>query len=240
MRKRGLRVAATPVPQAQMLEHIKPDLEAQGINLVITVTSNYDVPNRALNDGTVDANFFQHIPFMEEQIAKYHYKIESMGKIEIEPMGVYSKKLSSISGLKEGDTIAIPSDVTNQARALLLLEDHGLIKLKDSTNYHSTTNDITYNPKNLRFMKVKAYKVSSALSEVAAAAMNTNCALEAGLSPTKDALILESKNSPYANILAIRSGDKRERLQALKEALTSEKMRKFILEKYHGDVLPAF
>ena len=241
LKKRGLKVAATPVPQAEMLEFIKPDLAEQGINLIIVTTNNYNVPNRALNDKTVDANFFQHIPFMDEQIKKYHYKIESLGKIEIEPMGIYSKHIRSLSALPEHAVIAIPSDPTNEARALLLLQDHGIIQLRDPKNVHSTIKDVTYNPKRIRFLKFKANELIGSLPEVTAAAINTNFVLEAGLSPIKDSLALESKNSPYANIIAIRIGEgKKHRIQALKKAMTSEKMRQFILEKYNGAVLPAF
>ena len=238
---RGFKVAATPVPHAQMLEFIKPDLKAQGIDLVIIVTDDYNIPNRALANKEVEANFFQHIPFMEEQIKQFHYSIESLAKIEIEPMGIYSKKITSLSQLEEGSVIGIPNDPTNEARALLLLQSEGLIRLDDSNNLTATILNIAENPKNLKFIEADAAMLPRSLDDVAAAVINTNYALGAGLSPLKDALALESKNSPYANIIAIRIGDEnRPEIQALKDAMTSDKMRQFILDTYKGAVLPAF
>ncbi len=237
----GLKVAATPVPHAQMLEFIKPDLEAQGIHLNIIVTDDYNIPNRALADKEVDANFFQHIPYMDAQIAQFHYSIESAGKIELEPMGVYSKKIGSLSDLENGSTIAIPNDPSNEARALMLLEKQGLIKLSTTNILEATPLSISDNPKQLKFIEVDAAMLPRSLQDVDAAVINTNYALEANLSPSKDALALESKDSPYANILTIRIGDEnRPDIVALKAAMTSDKMRAFILEKYQGAVLPAF
>jgi len=236
-----LKVAATPVPHAQMLEFIKPDLKEKGIDLDIIITEDYNMPNRALADREIEANFFQHIPFMEAQIKQFHYPIESIAKIEIEPMGIYSKKVHSLAELKENATIAVPNDPTNEARALLLLQYAGLITLDNANNLQATVLNIVKNPRHFKFIEVDAAMMPRALQDVDAAAINTNYALEAKLSPTKDALILESKNSPYANVIAIRAGEQnRPDIQALKEAMTSEKMRMFILKKYDGAVLPAF
>ncbi len=237
----GLKVAATPVPHAQMLEFIKPDLKAKGINLIIVVTDDYNMPNRALAQKEVDANFFQHIPFLEEQIRQFHYRIEDFGAIEIEPMGIYSKKITSLSDLKNKATIAVPNDPSNEARALLLLQDQGLITLDDPKNLNATVANIKSNPKQLKFVEVDAAMLPRSLPDVEAAVINTNYALEAKLNPSKDALVLESKDSPYANILAIRIGDEnRPDLIALKEAMTSDKMRDFIEKTYKGAVIPAF
>jgi D-methionine transport system substrate-binding protein len=239
--KEGLKVAATPVPHAQMLEYIKPDLEAQGIHLKIIITDDYNMPNRALADKEVEANFFQHLPFLDQQVKEFHYPIESIGAIEIEPMGVYSKKIQALSELKQGATIAIPNDPTNEARALLLLQAQGIIELDRSDNLKATTLNIKKNPKNIKFIEVDAAMTARALSDVEAAVINTNYALSAGLSPLKDALAIESKDSPYANILVVRIGDRnRPDIEALKVAMTSEKMRAFILETYKGAILPAF
>src|SRR3990167_4323184 len=239
--KNGFKVAATPVPHAQMLEFVKPELKAQGIDLIIVVTEDYNMPNRALANGEVEANFFQHIPFMEEQIKQFHYQIESIAKIELEPMGIYSKKIHSLSELKDHATIAIPNDPTNEARALLLLQSQGIIELEDSQNLQSTVLNITDNPKHIKFIEVDAAMLPRSLEDVDAAAINTNYALEAKLSPLKDALALEGKDSPYANVIAIRIGDEhRPEIEALKTAMTSEKMREFILNKYKGAVIPAF
>jgi len=239
--KGKFKVAATPVPHAQMLEFVKPDLKAQGIDLKIIVTEDYNVPNRALANKEVDANFFQHIPFMEEQIKEFHYPIESIAKIEIEPMGIYSRTIHSLSDLQEGASIGIPNDPTNEARALLLLQSQGLIELDDPNNLTATVLNISSNPKNLQFIEADAAMLPRSLDDVSAAAINTNFALEAGLSPLNDALALEGKDSPYANVIAIRMGDEeRPEILALKAAMTSDKMRQFILDKYKGAVLPAF
>jgi D-methionine transport system substrate-binding protein len=239
--KNGFKVAATAVPHAQMLGFVKPDLKAQGIDLIIIVTDDYNMPNRALADHEVDANFFQHIPFMEEQIKQFHYAIESIAKIELEPMGIYSKKIHSLSELKDNATIAIPNDPTNEARALDLLQKHGIIQLDDPHNLQATVLNITDNPKHIKFLEVDAAMLPRSLEDVDAAAINTNYALEAKLSPLKDALVLESKDSPYANVIAIRIGDEnRPEIEALKTAMTSEKMREFIINKYKGAVIPAF
>ncbi len=239
--KEGLRVAATPVPHAQMLEFVKPQLKEEGIDLVIIVTENYNMPNRALADHEIDANFFQHIPFLEEQIRQFHYEIESLAKIEVEPMGIYSKKIHSLSQIKDGATVAIPNDPTNEARALLLFQKHGLIELHDKDKLTATVLDIGYNPKKLKFIEVDASMLPRTLQDVEVAAINTNYAMQAGFSPLKDALAIEGKDSPYVNIIAIRTGtENRPDIVALKKAMTSEKMKKFILEKYKGAVIPAF
>lgn len=239
--EKGLKVAATPVPHAQMLEFIKPTLEAEGINLIIIVTDDYNMPNRALSGHEVDANFFQHIPFMNEQIAQFHYQIESIAKVEIEPMGIYSKKVSSLADIPDNSTIAIPNDPSNEARALLLLQAKGIIGLDSTDNLRMTIMNISKNPKHIKFIEIDAAMLPRSLDDVAAAVINTNYALEAKLNPTKDALALEDKNSPYANVIAVRTGDEnRPDIQALKAAMTSEKMKEFILKKYKGAVLPAF
>ncbi len=239
--KNGLKVAATPVPHAQMLEFVKPDLKAQGIDLIIVVTDDYNIPNRALANHEVEANFFQHIPFMEEQIKQFHYSIESIAKIELEPMGIYSKKIKSLSDLKDNAIIAVPNDPTNEARALLLLQAHDVIELDNSHNLQATVLNITKNPKHIKFVEVDAAMMPRSLEDVDAAAINSNFALQANLSPLKDALVLESTDSPYANIIVVRTGDEnRPDIQALKTAMTSEKVREFILQKYKGAILPAF
>jgi len=237
----GLKVAATPVPHAELLEFVKPDLKGQGIDLNIIVTEDYNMPNRALADKDVEANFFQHIPFLEQQITQFHYPIVSIGPIELEPMGIYSKKIRSLSDLKDGAKIAVPNDPTNEARALLLLQDHGVIQLQNSEDLSSTILNISSNPKNIKFIEVDAAMLPRSLTDVDAAAINTNYALEAGLSPLKDAIVLESKDSPYANVIAVREGDEnRPDIIALKKAMTSDKMREYIEKKYKGAVIPAF
>lgn len=239
--KQELKVAATPVPHAQMLEFIKPDLKAKGIHLNIIVTDDYNMPNRALAQQEIDANFFQHLPFLEEQLREFHYRIQDFGAIEIEPMGIYSKKIKSIDDLNEGATIAIPNDPTNEGRALLLLQSQGLITLDSPKNPHATIVNIKTNAKMFKFIEINAAMLPRSMDDVDAAVINTNYALAANLNPEKDALALENKDSPYDNILVIRIGDeKRPDLIALKAAMTSDKMRAFIEKTYKGAVLPAF
>lgn len=239
--KNELKVAATAVPHAQILEFVKSDLKAQGIDLTIIVAADYNIPNRALADKEVDANFFQHLPFLEEQIKQFHYPIESIANIELEPMGIYSKKIKSLSDLKDNATVAVPNDPTNEARALLLFQAHGLIELDNSNSLQATVLNITKNPKQIKFIEVDAPMVPRSLEDVDAAVINSNFALEANLSPLKDSLFLESKDSPYANILVVRIGDEtRPDVQALKAAMTSEAVKEFILKKYKEAILPAF
>jgi D-methionine transport system substrate-binding protein len=239
--KNGFKVAATPVPHAQLLEFVKPDLKAQGIDLIIITTDDFNMPNRALANHEIDANFFQHIPFLDEQIRQFHYPIESIAKIEIEPMGIYSKKIHSLSELKSNAKIAIPNDPTNEARALMLLQGQGIIQLDDPDNMQATVLNITDNPKEIQFIEVDAAMLPRSLGDVDAAAINTNYALEAKLSPVNDALVLESKDSPYANVIAIRTGEEnRPEIEALKAAMTSEKMREHILNNFNGAIIPAF
>lgn len=240
-KNQGFRVAATPVPHAQMLEAIKPDLQAEGIDLVIVVTDDYNIPNRALAQGEVDANFFQHLPFLVDQIAEFHYPITSAAKIEIEPMGIYSKKISALAELKQDATIAIPNDPTNEARALLLLQQQGLIQLDNPNNLQATVLNIAHNPKNIRFLEIDAAMLPRSLEEVDAAAINSNYAMQAGLDPLKNALAKESNDSPYVNILAVRIADEHDpKIEALKKAMTSPKMREFILKTYKGAIIPTF
>ncbi|MBM3191069.1 MAG: ABC transporter substrate-binding protein [Chlamydiae bacterium] len=240
-KKEGLKVAATPVPQAEMLEFIKSDLKKEGVDLIVIVTDDYNMPNRALAEKEIDANFFQHLPFLEEQIKQFHYPLVSYAKIEVEPMGIYSKKWTSLQELPEGAKIAIPNDPTNEARALFLLEKAHLIELDDPNNLQATPLNIKTNPKHFQFLEVDAAMTVRSLQDVDAAAINTNYALEVKLSPEKDALILEGKDSPYVNVLVIHAGDEnRKDLELLKQAMTSDKMKAFILEKYKGAVIPAF
>jgi len=239
--KGDLKVAATAIPHAEMLEYIKPDLAKKGIDLTIIVTDDYNLPNRALADKDVDANFFQHVPFMNSQAQEFSYPIESIASIEIEPMGIYSKKIHALSELRDKALIALPNDPTNEARALILLQREGLITLDNSANLQATITNIVSNPKLLQFLELDAAMLPRTLQDVDAAIITTNYALAAGLTPQKDALAIEDKDSPYANVLVVRIGEEnRPDIQALKEALTSETMRQFILKTYHGAVLPAF
>jgi len=236
-----LKVSATSAPHAKMLEHIKDDLAKQGITLEIQVIDDYNIHNRSLNEKEVDANFFQHIPYMEAQMAEFGYDLEVLAKVHIEPMGIYSEKITSLDELKDGAVIAIPNDPSNEARALALLHRNGVIELNDVNNQSATVLDIKNNPKNITFQEMEAAALPMVLQDVDCAVINTNFALQKGLSPTKDAIAIEDADSPYVNILTIRKGEgNREDLKALADALTSEKMKKFIENNYNGEIVPVF
>jgi lipoprotein, YaeC family len=236
-----LRVGATPVPHAEILEFVKPILKEKGINLEIVEFTDYVQPNKALNDGSIDANFFQHVPYMEEFEKNNNMKLVALVKVHVEPMGVYSKKVKSLEELKDGATISIPNDPTNEGRALLLLQKNGLIKLKDSTSLTATPIDIAENPKNLKFSELDAAQLPRTLQDVDASVINTNFALEAGLNPLKDAIAIEDKDSPYANVLTVRPDNKDDpAIKTLAEVLNSPEVKKFIEDKYQGAIVPAF
>lgn len=239
-----ITVGASPVPHGEILEQAKPLLEKEGIDLKIIEFTDYVKPNLALNDKELDANFFQHVPYMDKFASEHKMDLVSAGKVHIEPMGIYSKTITDKnldSVLPNGSKIAIPNDPSNSGRALLLLEKTGLIKLKDPNNIYATKTDIVSNPKNLEFVELEATQLPRSLDDVALAVINTNFALEAGLNPVKDALFLEDKDSPYANIITVRKGDEsRPEIQKLMKALQSEEIKKFIDDKYKGAILPAF
>ncbi len=234
-----LKIAATPTPQAVILEYVKPKLEKEGVTLKIIQMNDYNLPNRALSEKEVDANFFQHIPFMDEQIKIFGYKIKCYARIEIEPMGLYSKKITSLKDLPEKATVAVPNDPTNEYRALALMEKEGIITLKPQAKLSATVASIATNPKNLVFLEVDAAMLPRSLPSVDLAAIPTNFALQAGLNPDKDALSLESKDSPYVNIIAIRDGTGDDpRLEKLRKVLLADDVRKFIEEKFEGAIIP--
>ena len=237
-----LKVGATAVPHAEILEVVKPLLEKEGINLEIVEFNDYVQPNLALNDKELDANFFQHEPYLKNFMEEHkEVKLKSALGVHIEPMGVYSKKVKDLKDLKDGAAIAIPNDPTNGGRALLLLQKAGLLKLKDGVNEKATVQDVTENPHNFKFQEVEAAQVPRTLDDVDAAVINTNYAMQVNLVPTKDALIMEDNTSPYVNILAVRDGDEqRPEIQALVKALQSKEVKDFINEKYKGAVVPAF
>lgn len=235
-----LKVGATPVPHAEILEFIKPDLEKEGIDLQIVQFTDYVTPNSALNDGSLDANFHQHKPFLDSLINDRGYALTPIANIHVEPIGLYSSKFKNIDELPNGAVIAIPNDPSNGGRALLLLEAEKLIKLADSTNLQATELDIVENPKELKIKPVEAALLPRTLGDVDAAVINGNYALQAGLN-SADALILEGAQSPYANILVVQSSKvDDENLQKLKNVLQSQKVKDFIQEKYKGEIVPAF
>ena len=236
-----LTVAASPTPHAEILKQCVPILKEQGIDLVVNEYSDYVIPNTAVEDGDEDANYFQHIPYLDGFNATRGTHLVNVAAVHIEPMGVYAGKTASLEELADGATIAVPSDATNEGRALLLLETQGLIKLADSTNLSSTPNDIVENPKNLEFVEMEAAQIPSSLADVDLAVINSNYALGAGLNPTEDALVLESADSPYVNVLVVKEGNEEApAVLALIEALHSDTIRTYIEETYGGAVIPAF
>ncbi|WP_337471156.1 MetQ/NlpA family ABC transporter substrate-binding protein, partial [Mitsuokella jalaludinii] len=199
-----LKVGATAVPHAEILETAKPLLEKEGIKLDIVEFNDYVQPNLALNDKELDANFFQHDPYLQNFMEEHkEVKLVSAGGIHIEPMGIYSKKVKDLKDLKDGATISIPNDPTNGGRALLLLEKAGLLKLKDGVKEKATLQDIAENPKNFKFQEVEAAQVPRTLDDVDAAIINSNFAMQVQLDPTKDSLFIEDSTSPYVNIVAV-------------------------------------
>lgn len=236
-----LKVGATAVPHAEILQFIKPTLAQQGIDLQIIEFTDYVKPNLALADKELDANYFQHLPYLEKINKERNLNLQAVVKVHIEPMGVYSKKVKSLQEVTNGAVVAIPNDPTNGGRALALLEKAGLLQLKAGVGVNGTVQDITGNPHNLQIKEIEAAQLPRALDDVALAVINTNYALEAKLVPTKDALYIEPKDSPYANVLVVRAGDEqREEIQKLVQVLTSPEVKEFIEEKYQGAVVPAF
>ena len=236
-----LTVAASPTPHAVILEQCVPILAEQGIDLVINEYSDYVVPNTAVEDGDEDANYFQHIPYLEEFNETRGTHLVDVASVHIEPMGVYAGKTASLEELADGAVIAIPNDATNEGRALLLLEAQGLITLDDSSNLTATPNNIVDNPKNLEFREIEAQTLPSSLPDLDLAVINSNYALGAGLNPTTDALAIESSDSPYVNVLVVKEGNENnEAIQALVEALHSDTIRDYITETFDGAVVPAF
>lgn len=236
-----LVVGATPVPHAEILNIVKPILKAKGIDLQIKEFTDYVTPNLALNDKQIDANFFQHVPYMNEFAKEKGIKLVALTKVHVEPMGAYSKKIKKAADIKEGAVIAVPNDATNEGRALLLLQKQGLIKLKDSKGLAQTPLDITDNPKKLQFKELEAAQLPRVLDDVDVAIINTNYALDAGFNPVKQALFIEDKNSPYANILTVRpDNQKAPAILELSKALNSPAVKKFIQSKYKGAIVPAF
>lgn len=239
-----ITVGASPSPHAEILEAIKPELEAQGYELKVVEYSDYVQPNVALSEGDLDANYFQHLPYLENYNTENGTDLASAGAIHFEPMGLYAGKSSNITNVPDGAKIAVPSDATNEARALLLLQDQGVIKLTDGVGLEATANDIVENPHNVELVEVEAAAVPRSLQDVDFGVINGNYALSAGLD-TSATLASEGADSEaaqtYANIIAVRNGDENsEKTQALLKALTSDTARKFIEDTYKGSIIPVF
>jgi D-methionine transport system substrate-binding protein len=238
-----LVVGASNTPHAIILEEAKPLLKEKGIDLEIVKYSDYVMPNEALESGDLDANYFQHIPYLELQIKEKGYDFVNAGGIHIEPIGIYSKKYKSLDKLPKGAHIIISNSVSDHGRILTMLEKEGLIKLKEGVDKDAATlKDIVENPKNLEFDPDYEPALLPQIfnnGEGDAVLINSNFAIDAGLNPLEDAIAIEDKESPYVNVIAVRSGDEdKEEIKALVEVLHSEKIQNFILDKWGGAVVP--
>lgn len=236
-----ISVAATAVPHAELLEFVKPALAKEGVELKIKVFTDYVQPNVQVAEGRLDANFFQHQPYLDQFNASRGTTLVSIAGVHVEPFGAYSSKIKKLDELSEGAQVVIPNDATNGGRALLLLQKAGVIKLKDGAGITATVKDIAENPKGIKVRELEAATLPRVLAQVDLALINTNYALEAGLNPTKDALVIEGADSPYVNIL-VTTAEKKDNadLQKLAKALHTPEVKKFIADQYKGAVVPAF
>jgi D-methionine transport system substrate-binding protein len=236
-----LNVAATAVPHAEILEFVKPALAKDGVELNVKVFTDYVQPNVQVAEKRLDANFFQHQPYLDEFNKSRGTELTSVAGVHVEPFGAYSSKIKDLKELPQGANVVIPNDATNGGRALLLLQKAGIITLKDASNILATPKDIAENPKAIKLRELEAATLPRVLSQVDLALINTNYALEAKLNPTEDALIIEGSDSPYVNILVARADNQDSAaMQKLAKALNSPEVKAFILEKYQGAVVPAF
>lgn len=237
-----IKVAASATPHAEILEEAKGILEKEGYQLEVTVFNDYVQPNEVVESNDFDANYFQHIPYLDSFNEEKGTHLVNAGGIHYEPFGIYPGTKKSLDELEEGDTIAVPNDTTNEARALLLLQDNGVITLKEGAGLNATVNDIEENAKNIKIEELEAAQVSRVVDEVAFVVLNGNYALEAGFSVKKDAIAYEESDSEaaktYVNVIAVKEGnEENEAIQALVKALKSEDIKKFIDEKYDGAVI---
>ncbi len=241
-----ITVAASPTPHAEILNNVVKSLvEKDGYTLVVKEFTDYVQPNTATEEGEVDANYFQHKPYLDNFNEEQGTHLVSVEGIHFEPFGLYPGKTKSLSDLQDGATVAVPNDATNEARALLLLQSAGLIELKDPEDINATTKDITSNPKNLQFKELEAAVVPTVIADVDIAALNGNYAIQAGFDPTADTLATEKAGDlaadTYQNILVVKEGNENtDKTQELKKALKSDEVRDYINETYKGAVVPVF
>ncbi|MER7656256.1 MetQ/NlpA family ABC transporter substrate-binding protein [Streptomyces albidoflavus] len=237
-----LVVGATPTPAGEILEYVRKNLAKDaGLELDIKEFTDYVLPNTALQEGTLDANLYQHKPYLDEFNQSKGTELVALDEIYLPPTGVYSEKVKDIADLRKGATVAVPNDVTNEGRALNLLAEEGLIELKKGAGADASPSDIAKNPKNITIKELDPAQLPRSLSDVDAAAINNNFALDAGLSPREDAILLEeAKDNPYNNVLAVKKGNENDpRVKKLAELLTSPEVKKFIEDTYKGSVIPA-
>ena len=240
-----ITVAASETPHSEILEAAKPILEEEGYDLEVTVFDDYVQPNEVVESGDFDANYFQHLPYLEQYNEENGTDLVSVAKIHYEPYGIYAGKTATLEELQDGATVAVPNDATNEARALLLLEQEGLITLKEGVGISATALDIVDNPKNLEIVELEAALIPRSLQDVDIAVINGNYAIEAGLNASKDALATEAADSvgadTFANIICVKAGnEENEGVKALVEVLTSDEIKAFINDTYEGAVVPVF
>lgn len=235
-------IGVSPVPHEEIIENLKDDFKEAGLDVKVVVFDDYIQPNIQTNEGDLDANFYQHTPYLDAFNKEQGTDLVSIGGVHIEPLGVYSDKIGSLNDLPEGGTVIIPNDTSNGARALLILEKNGVIKLKDSTDVNATEQDIVENPKNIKFVPMEAASIAGVYKDADAAVINSNYALGAGLNPGTDSIAIEDAvDNPYANIVVVKNGrEGEEKFKKFMEVLQSEKTKKFIEEKYEGAIIPAF
>ena len=238
-----ITVAASETPHSEILEQAKPILEKEGYDLEVTVFDDYVQPNEVVESGEFDANYFQHIPYLDSFNEEKGTHLVNAGGIHYEPFGIYPGTKASLDDLEDGDTIAVPNDTTNEARALLLLQDNGIITLKDGVGLEATVNDIEENPHNVEIVELAAEQVARVADETAYIVLNGNYALQAGYSVSKDALAYEKSDSEaaktYVNVIAVKEGNENsDKIKALVAALKSDEIKDFINEKYDGAVIP--
>lgn len=236
-----IKIGVTPGPHAQIMEKVKEVAAEKGLELDVLEFSDYVVPNQALADGDLNANSFQHQPYLDNQVADRGFKLVSIAQTVNFPMGIYSKKVKALEDLAEGASIAIPNDPTNGGRALLILADKGLIKVNPDVGLKVGPADVTENPKNFTFAELDAAQLPRSLDDVDAAVINTNYALEAGLDPAKDPIAREGEKAPYINVIAVREEDKdSEWAKTLVEAYHSQQVKDFVQTEFKGSVVPAW
>jgi D-methionine transport system substrate-binding protein len=238
-----LRVGATPVPHAEILRFVQDNLAAQaGLNIEIVEFTDYVQPNIALNDGQIDANFFQHVPYMEDFAQQRGLNLTAVVPVHVEPLGIYSREIQDLNAVPDGAQVAIPNDAVNAGRALQLMAANNLVTVREGADTAATVRDVTNNPKNLDIRELEAAQLPRALDDADLAVINGNYALEADLTPSEDALVLEAgENNPYANVLAVVSGKETDpNIVKLGELLNSDQVKQFIQQQYRGSVIPAF
>ena len=234
-------IGVSPVPHAEIINALEDEFKKAGLEVETVVFDDYVQPNLQLASGDIDANYFQHKPYFDEFISSHNLDLTSLGTVHIEPLGVYSTKISSLDELNDGDDVIIPNDPSNAARALILLDENGVIKLKDKTNLKSTEADIVENPKNLHFTAIDAQNIPNVYKDAAIGIINSNYAIGAGINPKNDSIVIESSESPYANLVAVRTEDKdKPKFKKLMEVLQSDATKNFLEIEYKGSIFPAF